>query len=439
MDLTRFKRTDPGARFDAAYARGERMAQDDATYKAGNHLRSNNTAAARDALYGAGMIGEAQGIEDRQAKQEAQRAAGQRQQEEEALKFTMEAAGRLRQLYDDERVPAEQKAARVLAGFEQLVPQWRRLGETDEEIADLRTRIQQDPETTLTVLGAGAAKQAGLEVRQVGDEVLVIGRDGKLVSRYRASKTMSVPEGGAVYQMPGEYGGGAGMADDGPEGEGIARPPPQASSEPRLLVQRPPRPRATGGGDGAGKPPSGYRWNGGELEFIPGGPADPKVKSGSQQRRVPAKVLSGYSANAASISQIDAAIADIKANPSALGLKNKFGDDINQRLDPKGVAPRARVADIGSLKLHDRSGAAVTASESPRLMPFIPQVTDRAEAAIKKLQLLKEQYQSANDQIDVQFGEESGYVREEAPQQRQPVAPAQDRVIRYDARGNRIK
>jgi hypothetical protein len=66
------------------------------------------------------------------------------------------------------------------------------------------------------------------------------------------------------------------------------------------------------------------------------------------------------------------------------------GGWLDQRADPKGVGPRAEVANIGSQKLHDRSGAAVPAAEFPRLKPFIPGTDDRAEAIITKLEKMKE-------------------------------------------------
>jgi len=86
---------------------------------------------------------------------------------------------------------------------------------------------------------------------------------------------------------------------------------------------------------------------------------------------------------------IDEAIRRIQANPKALGAKNLLPDIIMQRADPEGVATRAAVADIGSLKIHERSGAAVTASESPRLMPFVPSVKDTPQAALDKLKRLR--------------------------------------------------
>lgn len=159
-------------------------------------------------------------------------------------------------------------------------------------------------------------------------------------------------------------------------------------------------------------------------------------------RPIPSPIATGYGENVTALSKIDAAIAALKAHPKAVGLSRVAGDNINQRLDPAGVDARAALADIGSQKLHDRSGAAVSAAESPRLMPFIPQVTDNSETAIKKLTRLKQEYLSNNSQIEAQFGPESGYqpLRMGAP----TVAPAAPSagggtVLRFDARGNRIK
>lgn len=96
----------------------------------------------------------------------------------------------------------------------------------------------------------------------------------------------------------------------------------------------------------------------------------------------------------AGIAGIDDAIESIKENPQALGLVNALpgSETIRQYTDPKGVTTRAKVANIGSLKVHDRSGAAVSAQEFPRLRPFIPQQSDSSEAATKKLEDLKAEY-----------------------------------------------
>jgi hypothetical protein len=95
------------------------------------------------------------------------------------------------------------------------------------------------------------------------------------------------------------------------------------------------------------------------------------------------------------IGNIDRAIELIDAKPSALGPQYKVpGAEIaGQYLDPEGVPARAAVSNVGSLKLHDRSGAAVTVSEFPRLAPFIPTAGDSPKAAKDKLNGLKAEYE----------------------------------------------
>lgn len=199
---------DSGLQFDRAYKRARGFREEDAYRRAGNALRQNNSAAARDALLGEGMIGDAQQLEDRQAAQQRARAAADAQREEQALKFTLDAASRLRQLHDDERVPVEQKRARVLAGFDQLAPQWARMGETPEELAELRQRLEQDPETTLTVLGAGAAKQAGLDIVKGSDGsyVAVDKATGRPAYKFRAPTTTKLGPGDQLLEIPGSEG-----------------------------------------------------------------------------------------------------------------------------------------------------------------------------------------------------------------------------------------
>ena len=122
-----------------------------------------------------------------------------------------------------------------------------------------------------------------------------------------------------------------------------------------------------------------------------------------KKNKVPAKISAGYSANNATINQIEDAIKSIKAHPGALGLINIFGDAISQRRDPGGVGVRAKVANIGSLKRHDRTGAVMTAKESPFLMPFIPSPTDAADPAITKLEGLLQELQNTNNQMEIEF------------------------------------
>lgn len=134
----------------------------------------------------------------------------------------------------------------------------------------------------------------------------------------------------------------------------------------------------------------------------------PAVKE-TADRVIPANIAKAYTENATALRKIDSALAEVEKYPAAFGLQNVRGDAISQRLDPKGVTARAIIADIGSLKIHDRSGAAVTAAETPRLLPFIPNVNDKAETIKKKLALFRKEYAAIQTDIDSMYNAEQGY------------------------------
>lgn len=198
----------------------------------------------------------------------------------------------------------------------------------------------------------------------------------------------------------------------GPDGSVLQRDP-RTNELSNVLAREPRQPAQPGS-----QPPNGYRFNAdGSLSPIPGGPADPAVAANNRPLRpIPASAATGIIANRTSLSQIDRAIAAVQANPKAFGLTNYLGDTIKQRTDPGGVNPRAQVADIGSLKIHDRSGAAVTASEQPRLKPFIPTATDEPGVIVTKLQNLRANLEAQNDETESFYSADSGY-RQMGPQQ----------------------
>jgi hypothetical protein len=105
---------------------------------------------------------------------------------------------------------------------------------------------------------------------------------------------------------------------------------------------------------------------------------------------IPQYIVEGVTNNAKSLSTIKSAIAGLSTDEGkdAVGFKGYLPNAALNRLYPEGTSIRADIADTGSLKIHDRSGAAVTVSESPRLMPFIPLTTDNAATARKKLERL---------------------------------------------------
>ena len=101
-------------------------------------------------------------------------------------------------------------------------------------------------------------------------------------------------------------------------------------------------------------------------------------------------------------------IGEVKGDKNATGWKGFVPDAILQRVDPEGVDTRAAIADLGSLVIHERSGAAVTAAEFPRLRPFIPSEKDDPETAKKKLKRFVQVYeQTANETMN--FYKDSGY------------------------------
>lgn len=154
--------------------------------------------------------------------------------------------------------------------------------------------------------------------------------------------------------------------------------------------------------------PQGYRMNPetGQAERIPGLPAD----TGKQAKLPPVSVMKGYQENHAALAKVDRAIKELTARPESFGLTRGIQPEFMlSRTDPEGVKARAVVADLGSLVIHDRSGAAVTAAETPRLRPFIPQVGDSPETIKQKLDNFKAQYEQMQSDIESTYNEDTGY------------------------------
>lgn len=156
-----------------------------------------------------------------------------------------------------------------------------------------------------------------------------------------------------------------------------------------------------------GQAPAGYQWtSNGQLAPIPGGPADP-AQAGAlaavrqQPKEIPGKVVEGMNENLAGIRKIDAALTELARVPDSVGGPGSIAasiipgvGNIQNRIDTQGTALRALIADIGSLKIHDRSGAAVTAAEFPRLKPFIPTISDDPETVKTKLLNFRKEYEA---------------------------------------------
>lgn len=126
-------------------------------------------------------------------------------------------------------------------------------------------------------------------------------------------------------------------------------------------------------------------------------------------RPVPQGIVVKVSGNDRQLSAIDAALTGIADNPHATGFKGFAPDWLLNRADADGRGARASVGDVGSLLIHDRSGAAVTISESPRLKPFVPLITDNAATVKQKLARLRALLAEETDALASNYTEESGY------------------------------
>lgn len=124
-----------------------------------------------------------------------------------------------------------------------------------------------------------------------------------------------------------------------------------------------------------------------------------------------ATLTKAVATNKTQLAVIDDALKELAGHESAVGLSRGLpliGDRLDPRIDPKGVAARAQIANIGSLKIHDRSGAAVSVHEFPRLAPFIPTVSDPPAAIRVKLQKLREAIALETDALSQASGSAGG-------------------------------
>lgn len=142
--------------------------------------------------------------------------------------------------------------------------------------------------------------------------------------------------------------------------------------------------------------------------------AEARANQPPKLRQVPASAVKAVTTNERQLRTIDEAIAAAEANPEAFGFKNYLPQDIVQRAGGKGyrggVDARAAVADIGSLLIHDRSGAAVTVSEAPRLYPFVPRATDSQEKVLKNLRRLRARLSEETESMRETFTPEYGFT-----------------------------
>jgi hypothetical protein len=162
-------------------------------------------------------------------------------------------------------------------------------------------------------------------------------------------------------------GAGAGAAPPPP----VAAPPAPLPAPDLLDTQKPPETVT----------PSGSR----VTEIVP-----PRAKE------IPATAQTAMLGNVSALRKLEDAVAKVGQSSwttgNIAGIANLFPGDTANMLLP-GDEGRAAIADIGSMIIHDRSGAAVTLSEYPRLRPFVPTVSDSASTVQMKLGRLRSEIQ----------------------------------------------
>lgn len=121
---------------------------------------------------------------------------------------------------------------------------------------------------------------------------------------------------------------------------------------------------------------------------------------------VPASLRKAVAVNNQTISSIDEAIKQIEAHPDVLHRWDSFLPEIARKFteSPEDVGVRAPVADVGSLQIHDRTGANMNIREEPRLAPFVPDIRDKSPNALIKLKRLRTRLVEMNDGIQSDNG-----------------------------------
>ena len=79
--------------------------------------------------------------------------------------------------------------------------------------------------------------------------------------------------------------------------------------------------------------------------------------------------------------------------------------------------------------MHERSGAAVTASESPRLKPFIPLITDDKPTALKKLRRMRQIQADDAEALAGTYNPEQGFREFKVATPATPAAPNIDALL----------
>lgn len=134
--------------------------------------------------------------------------------------------------------------------------------------------------------------------------------------------------------------------------------------------------------------------------------------------KLPLGASTAIQENLKSLHQVEESLKVLDTRPASIGPgTGMLGDTFTQWNDPQGVDVRAKVGNIGAVKIHDLSGAAVSATEAPRFQPFVPAVTDLPDTAKKKLGNFRDQLKAqVKEQLDYSHNPANGYLPYSTPQ-----------------------
>jgi len=174
-----------------------------------------------------------------------------------------------------------------------------------------------------------------------------------------------------------------------------------------------------------------------EFEATHNADGTPKATAG-KLANIPAGAATGVQENLKALRSIDEALASLRTRPQSIGTgTGMLGDKFTQWHDPEGTATRSLVAAVGAQKIHDLSGAAVSASEAPRFTPFVPTVTDTPEVATQKLLRFRSELQGQIREAADYYTPDNGYRPYKTPGLEAALAatPEQANSSQNDQRG----
>jgi hypothetical protein len=147
----------------------------------------------------------------------------------------------------------------------------------------------------------------------------------------------------------------------------------------------------------------------GEFKPVKQGGVDIGVKT-KDLRPVPTIINTAVTQNQAVLNKINRAETLLQETPDATGIIKSITPDILlNRVDKQGTSVRALLAELAATKVHDLSGAAVSASEFARLKPFLPQPSDDVDTLKTKLTGMKTELTDILDATSQIYNEEQGY------------------------------